>query len=108
MEDPNLENIHEELIIEERWQRISTMEEKVLKQRSKMHWLQLGDDNNKAFHNAVKIRRAINAIREIKCQSGVLATSQEDIKAEAERFFSEFLSFEPPLATISSLSVFQY
>ena len=108
MEDPNLENIHEELIIEERWQRISTIEEKVLKQRSKMHWLQLGDGNNKAFHNAVKIRRAINAIREIKCQSGVLATSQEDIKPEAERFFSEFLSFEPPVATISSLSVFQY
>lgn len=69
--------------------------ENVLKQRSKLHWLQLGDKNNKVFHNAAKIRETTNLIREIKCSSGVVATSQEDIKKEAERFFNEFLSYEP-------------
>lgn len=96
MDDPNLMNIQEELTMEERWLIISAIEEKVLKQRAKLHWLQLGDGNNKVFHNAVKIREARNAIREIRCQSGEVVTTQEGIKNEAEKFFSEFLSFEPP------------
>lgn len=60
-----------------------------------MHWLQLGDHNNKAFHNAAKIRETKNAIREIKCPSGEVVIMQEGIKKEAERFFNEFLSREP-------------
>lgn len=56
MMNPTFASIHEELIVEERWQRISAIEERVLKQRSKMHWLQVGDGNNKVFHNAVKVR----------------------------------------------------
>lgn len=93
---PSGETIKEELLAAERWQRISGIEEKVIKQRSKMHWLQLGDGNNKVYHNAVKVRETRNAIREIKCPSGCVATSHEDIKNEAERFFNEFLSYEPP------------
>lgn len=103
MENPTVENIQEELKVEERWQHISAIEEKVLKQRSKLHWLQLGDSNNKVFHNAVKMRITINAIREIKCQSGEVVTSQEDIKVEAVRFFNDLLSFESP--DIQSISV---
>ncbi|KAF3542586.1 hypothetical protein DY000_02009856 [Brassica cretica] len=41
-----------------------------MRMMTKIHWLQLGDCNNKAFHNAVKISEARNTIREIKCQSG--------------------------------------
>ena len=55
----------------------------------------MGDKNNKVFHNAVKIRETKNAIREIRCPSGQLVNTQEDIKQEAERFFSEFLAFVP-------------
>lgn len=75
----------------DRWQRVSDIEEKLLKQRSKLHWLQVGDHNNKAFHYAAKIRETKNSIREIRCPSGNVVTSQEEIKAEAERFFNEFL-----------------
>ena len=93
--DPSQENIRAELLAAKHWQRISAIEEKVLKQRSKMHWLQLGDCNNKVFHNAAKIRETRNAIREIKCPNGTIATSQEAIKSEAERFFQDFLSHVP-------------
>ena len=93
--DPSQENIKAELLAAKHWQRISAIEEKVLKQRSKMHWLQLGDCNNKVFHNAAKIRETRNAIREIKCPNGTIATSQEAIKSEAERFFQDFLSHVP-------------
>lgn len=103
LNNPTQTTIREELIASERWYRISEIEEKILKQRSKMHWLQLGDRNNKVFHNAAKIREIRNTIREIKCRSGDIATSQDDIKKEAEGFFSEFLSYEP--ADIRSIGV---
>ncbi|KAF8089111.1 hypothetical protein N665_0518s0036 [Sinapis alba] len=95
LEAPTPEYIIAERVAAERWQRVSDIEEKLLKQRSKLHWLQVGDRNNKVFHNAAKIRETRNAIREIRCPTGNVATSQEDIKKEAERFFSDFLSFEP-------------
>lgn len=93
--DPTSDNVHAEMVANERWQRVSAIEEKVLKQRSKLHWLQVGDNNKKAFHNAAKAREVRNGIREIKCPSGRVVTSQDDIKTEAERFFKEFLSSEP-------------
>lgn len=81
--NPTQNNIQEELRAAERWNIISGIEENVLKQRSKMHWLHLGDRNNKVFHNAAKMRVVKNMIREIKCKSGVIVTSQEEIKNEA-------------------------
>lgn len=50
--------------------------------------------NNKAFHNATKVRETRNAIREIKCSDRNIVTMQEDIKKETERFFNDFLTFE--------------
>lgn len=55
------------------------------------------------FHNAAKVREMRNTIREITFQTKVVVTSQEDIKTEAERFFSYFLSHEP--ADIRSVTV---
>ena len=60
-----------------------------------MHWLEVGDQNNKTFHNAIRVRQAQNTIREIRCTNGILVTEQEDIKEEAVRFFSEFLNRIP-------------
>lgn len=50
MLDPTQGNILTEQTAAERWQRVSNIEEKVLKQRSKLHWLQVGDRNNKVFY----------------------------------------------------------
>ncbi|XP_010473202.1 PREDICTED: uncharacterized protein LOC104752695 [Camelina sativa] len=63
--------------------------------RSKLHWLQVGDKNNKYFHHSIEARLAVNAMREIKCQDGSIVTTQEEIKAEAVSFFSNFLSHQP-------------
>lgn len=95
LNEPTQSNIQRELVAAERWQTVSDIEEKILKQRSKLHWLQVGDKNNKAFHNAAKIRETRNAIREIRCASRLVVNSHEEIKEEAERFFSEFLAHEP-------------
>lgn len=47
------------------------------------------------FYNAIQSRQAQNTIREIRCSNGVVVTKQEDISAEAVKFFSEFLNKSP-------------
>lgn len=77
-----------------KWNHLAELEEKFLKQRSKLHWLDVGQ-NNKVFHNAVMLRESKNSIREIQLPDGSTVSSQEEIKHEAERFFSEFLGHVP-------------
>lgn len=72
------------------------MEESFLKQKSKLHWLHVGDKNNKAFQNAVKERVSHNTIHQIIDSNGNTLTRLEDIKAEGVSFFSALLSQEPP------------
>ncbi|KAG7563869.1 Reverse transcriptase zinc-binding domain [Arabidopsis suecica] len=78
-----------------RWDRVSDLEEKFLKHKSKLHWLQVGDKNTKAFHRAAATREAQNTIREILSNDGTVKVKKEEIKAEAERFFREFLQLIP-------------
>lgn len=74
---------------------VASLEEDFLKQRAKLHWLDIGDQNNKTFHRAIKTRQAQNLIREIRCSNETTATTHSDIKQGAERFFSEFLNLNP-------------
>lgn len=78
-----------------RWDRVAGLEEKYLKQKSKLHWLQVGDKNNKYFHRAVASRQAQNSIRELKRHDGSVTKKGEEIKEEAEHFFRELLQLIP-------------
>lgn len=71
------------------------LEEKYLKQKSKLHWLKVGDRNNKYFHKGVEERKAQNTIREVLCRDGNAATTGDDIKEEAGGLFRDFLQFKP-------------
>lgn len=95
LSNPSTEAVRRECEALEKWQKLADIEEEVYKQKSKMHWLEVGDGNNRFFHNAAKIREVINAIREVLCPDGSIATKEEDIKREAERFFTELLTFKP-------------
>ncbi|XP_024009246.1 uncharacterized protein LOC112084357 [Eutrema salsugineum] len=75
----------------EKQQTVAKLEENFLKQRSKLHWLNTGDGNNKVFHLAAQTREIRNSIRDIHFPNGVIAKSSTDIKAEAESFFRQFL-----------------
>ncbi|KAL1198544.1 hypothetical protein V5N11_021622 [Cardamine amara subsp. amara] len=57
--------------------------------------LQTGDKNNKMFHRAATTREAKNSIREIECSDGRILSQENDIKTEAERYFSDFLQLIP-------------
>lgn len=93
--DPSQGRIQEELNAYTKWKRLADLEEEFMKRRSKMHWLDVGSGNNNFFHSWVKIREVRNAIQEIYCADGSIATTDEEIKGEAERYFTEFLNTKP-------------
>lgn len=93
--DPSPGNMEAEAIVYGRWSFLSRLEEKVLSQRAKIHWLDVGDGNNKSYHRAAKVREIKNAIREIKRSDGSVADNQEDIKKEAVEHFFNFLNHVP-------------
>lgn len=93
--DPTQMNIEAESVAYRRWIFLSTLEEKVLSQRAKIHWLSYGDGNNKVYHRAAKVREIRNSIREIKRMDGSIAENQEDIKQDAVDHFYKFLTLIP-------------
>lgn len=89
---PSEASVHEEGEAYEKWLYVAGLEEKHLKQRAKLHWLDVGDQNNKIFHNSIRVRKAQNTIREIRSSNGVRLVSHGEIKVEAESYFLEFLN----------------
>lgn len=61
---PNNNTIQEEAETYEKWFHIADLEEDYLKKKEKLHWLEVGDQNNKSFHSSIKSRQAQNAIHE--------------------------------------------
>lgn len=76
----------------EKWKHLSDLEERFLRQKSKLHWLQVGDGNNRFFHQVAKAREVRNSIRAIKRDDGTVVETQAEIKAEAENYFNSFLA----------------
>lgn len=72
--------VQTEALAFDRWEKISMMEEKFLKQKSKLHSMEVGDKNNIFFHNAVKEKHARSSIREIMNPQGETLTCGDDIK----------------------------
>ncbi|KAF8115343.1 hypothetical protein N665_0028s0005, partial [Sinapis alba] len=90
--NPCLVAMKEEADAYEKWLHIAELEEDFLKQISKLHWLEVGDQNNRNFHNSIKSRQAQNTMREIKCRDRSTTSSHLEIKTEAEGFFMEVLN----------------
>lgn len=62
---------------------LSNLEEGYLKQKLKLHWLEVGDKNNSYFHNSVKVRSMRNSIREVTTSTSEVLKDTEEIKKEA-------------------------
>lgn len=88
--NPLPQEVAAEAIAFEKWERVAGLEENFLKQRSKLHWLHVGDKNNKIFYNAIKERTTKNAIHKVTNPNGFCLKNMEDIKGEGVRFFFGF------------------
>ncbi|XP_043717559.1 uncharacterized protein LOC122665471 [Telopea speciosissima] len=90
--DISLNPMDDSLIILEReakgklWSALQ-MEERVLKEKSRVKWLQLGDGNNSFFHKSMRSRFNRKHILEIVDQNGVVVEEPKRIKEEAVKFY---------------------
>lgn len=62
--NPSEAAVKEEAEAYGKWLYVANLEEEYLKQKVKLHWLDIGDKNNKTFHRAIKTRQAQNMIIE--------------------------------------------
>ena len=76
-----LKNFHE----------VARAEEGFLKQKSRIQWLKLGDQNSKFFHKAVKARNSRNTIKSITLENGCRIEDPASIKQEFVNHFQSVL-----------------
>ncbi|KAK4713267.1 hypothetical protein R3W88_019174 [Solanum pinnatisectum] len=62
-----------------------------LQQKSKIKWLQEGDQNTKFYHNFLKARRNANRIFTIKDKQGKFLTNTKEINKEFIDYYNELL-----------------
>ena len=74
-----------------RYHDLAIAEEGFLKQKSRVQWLKLGDQNTNYFHKAIKARNARNAIKILTSGNGCRIEDPVEIKEEAVRYFKEIL-----------------
>ena len=75
---------------------LACAEEGFLKQKSRIQWLKLGDQNTSFFHKAIKSRNARNSIKVLTLASGGRVEDPEDIKQEAIAHFQNILCYDGP------------
>lgn len=80
LSNPSALNMEAEVDAYRHWDHISGLEENFLKKRSKLHWLQIRDRNNKTFHKAAAVRNSKNTIKEIRRQDGAVVRASDEIK----------------------------
>ena len=76
-----LKNLHE----------LARDEEGYLKQKSRIQWLKLGDQNSKFFHKVVKARNSRNSIKSITLENGCRIEDPSSIKKEFVNHFQSVL-----------------
>ena len=70
---------------------LALVEEGFLKQKSRIKWLNLGDQNSNFFHKAVKVRNSRNSIKSITLDNGYRSEDPETIKQEVVNHFRSVL-----------------
>ncbi|KAJ8485323.1 hypothetical protein OPV22_017808 [Ensete ventricosum] len=90
--DANL--IYKEAAARNNFMQALKQEECFLKQKSRQHWLTLGDSNTKFFYAAIATRRATNRIKKCKGIDGNLIEDLDEVKNYTKQFFYSLLNQE--------------
>lgn len=91
LQDPLPHVVEEESVAYKKWEHLSTLEEGFLKQKLKLHWLNVGDHNNKYFHQTAVVRKMGNSIREIVTPNGEILNTDSDINGKQRDISKTFL-----------------
>lgn len=81
--------IEKEAVVElQKW---SNIQEKVLKQKSKVHWLEVGDNNNRYFFAYMKTRANMNNISILTSLDGRHLLKHDEIEKEILQFYKSLM-----------------
>lgn len=67
------------------------IDEHIVRQKSKIDWIQLGDDNTSFFHAQLKDRNRCTGIRRLETDDGRVLLCDNDFKAEIMNFYSQLV-----------------
>ncbi|XP_058753184.1 uncharacterized protein LOC131626385 [Vicia villosa] len=69
----------------------TNIEEKILSQKAKVDWLQLGDGNNRYFHAIVNQKNKQKSLLGLEDQNGKLLTGFQDLEEEILKFYTNLV-----------------
>ncbi|KAH7845047.1 hypothetical protein Vadar_034581 [Vaccinium darrowii] len=100
-EEAALVSSSDELIVQEReamlvYRSLSAAEEAFKKQKSRVQWLHLGDNNTKFFHKKMAANRLRNKILSINDGNGIRLEDPAAVKREIVSFYVRLLSTKAP------------
>lgn len=67
------------------------IEESILKQKSRIQWMKLGDANTTYFHVSMKSRVSINMMRSLQNSQGDMVHTEKEITEEVLQFYRSLL-----------------
>ncbi|XP_019238224.1 PREDICTED: uncharacterized protein LOC109218324 [Nicotiana attenuata] len=67
------------------------IEESIMKQKSRIKWLKLGDSNTAYFHTCVKNRQATNHIGRLTDSAGQILMNTTEVETEILKFYKQLL-----------------
>ncbi|XP_060169362.1 uncharacterized protein LOC132600312 [Lycium barbarum] len=89
LHDPVL--FEQERVLKHELEKWVLVEESILKQKSRVQWLQLGDTNSAYFHASIKSRLAQNHINILVTTNGEVLTKEKEIEEDAVSFYKGLL-----------------
>ncbi|CDY57647.1 BnaAnng14890D [Brassica napus] len=115
LDSPSAETFLQESILSQKWHFLRQIEESYFKQKSRINWLSLGDQNTTFFQRMCQARASYNAIRSFLLASGEFIVDPLEMSHLAVGHFKSVLGPEgsvlrrqfTPLAWFHSLTPFR-
>ncbi|KAG7585341.1 Reverse transcriptase domain [Arabidopsis thaliana x Arabidopsis arenosa] len=96
LSSPSIVNADLELEAARKWDTLSKAEESFFYQKSRITWLDVGDQNSAYFHRMAATRQSINHIHFLDDDAGNRITTQLGIKSHCVEFFKDLLGSDVP------------
>lgn len=78
--------------LHQKWDFLSRIEEEYFRQRSRINWLQCGDQNTTYFNRMAEMRNSFNAVRYFSLEDGTFISDPNEMSYLAIRFFQSILA----------------
>ena len=76
--------------------KLCEQEEKMWQQRSRVQWLQSGDENNKFFHGVLTQRKRRNFIKGLQDENGTWQDNEEVVSGMLMKFYANLFTSSNP------------